>query len=126
MAILHDLLIRVKEVGGNCAAGYKVGDKIYIKAGNVDLSRTCKLCYTAMASLLPTLYAGQLGGEYYTDPEKAIMSNVKGKWYVHCPDVGNPPYRGESGGYVIFEITKLDETMAYEKGLMDRWASKVE
>lgn len=82
-----DLEITVKKIKGACDFGYKVGDKIYFNG------RTFKgeLCPTAIAAIMPTIYAMAWGAEFPWDRDRD-------KTTVGCTDINNQ---------VLFEIRRL-------------------
>jgi len=99
MPELKDLIIEVVKVEGSCAAGYKVGDKIYISGANVDLQKSTKVCYWALSSIMPLIFSMQSGIE----PSEFGFSDEKGVAYIACSDIGKPYTRG---GRVIFKVIR--------------------
>ncbi|MHA1687092.1 MAG: TIGR04076 family protein [Candidatus Heimdallarchaeaceae archaeon] len=102
MVELRDLLIEVVKVEGFCDAGHKVGDKIYIKGSNIIFEKSDKVCYWALSSLMPALFALQTGLE----PSAVGLSKEKDIAYMACSDIGEPYTKG---GRVIFKISILKE-----------------
>jgi len=91
----YEVIVRVKEVRGRCAAGYSEGDSFSIVGFRLEGS---KICIHALSSML-TLLSPFLKG---VKPELlGIGSGDLG--YVQCPDPG-PPYT--CGGTVIFELER--------------------
>lgn len=102
MVELKDLLIEVVKVEGFCDAAYKVGDKMYIKGSNINLEKSDKVCYWALSSLMPALFALQTGLE----PSGVGLSKEKNVAYMACSDIGEPYTKG---GRVIFKISVLSK-----------------
>ena len=97
MQELKELIIKVKEVAGSCAAGYKVGDTIVVLGPCIDLERSNIVCFWALSSLMPALFALQLGH----DPKSLGLSSKSGVCYLRCSDIGKPY---TPGGNVMFEV----------------------
>lgn len=100
MVTVKDVLMKVVKVEGVCEAGYKVGDKIYIHGCNIDLEKSDKVCYWALSSLMPALFAIQAGLE----PSEVGLSKEKNVAYMACSDIGEPY---TLGGRVIFKIAPV-------------------
>jgi uncharacterized repeat protein (TIGR04076 family) len=95
------LVIRVKEIKGECAVHSK-GDRIVIDGAEIDLEKTDRICIHALAPILHYAVALREG----IDPEKLGLTK-KGKLaYIHCPDPGKPY---TDGGEVIFEVERVED-----------------
>ncbi len=89
----HKLVITVKEVRGNCEAGFKVGDRIVFIGDNVIKGEVkCLYGINAIWALLHTLgYGGKI-------PESSPLYNRRNDTYLGCcPDPTN---------LVVFEIKR--------------------
>ena len=88
------LRVRVVEVRGYCAAGYKPGDTFvidgFVVRGGVPV------CIHALSAMM-TLASPMLKGV----PAEKLGIGEGRKGYVQCPDPG-PPYT--DGGSVVFEL----------------------
>jgi len=56
----YTLTVTVKEIKGKCDVGHKVGDKIIFDGLRVR----GKMCFSALATLMPTLYAFSWGSQF--------------------------------------------------------------
>ena len=96
---LYELVIEVVEVRGNCAAGYRPGDRIIVKGFYIDPELSTRICIHALISMSTILqllshgYSARELGIGYSDDEA----------YVQCPDPGRPY---TSGGRVIFKLVR--------------------
>jgi uncharacterized repeat protein (TIGR04076 family) len=78
--------VTVKSQRGKCGFGHKVGDKIIFDGRTVRGD----ICYSALAVLLPKVYAMRYGADFPWAEEKDVIFNA-------CPDGENP---------VVFEIRR--------------------
>ena len=78
--------VAVKSQKGKCHFGHKVGDKIIFNG------RTIKgpICYSALAAILPRIYAMRFNAEFPWEEDKNVVYGV-------CLDHENP---------VVFEIRR--------------------
>jgi uncharacterized repeat protein (TIGR04076 family) len=78
--------VTVKSQKGKCHFGHKVGDKIIFNG------RTIKgpICYSALAAILPRIYAMRFNAEFPWEEDKNVVYGV-------CLDHKNP---------VVFEIRR--------------------
>jgi uncharacterized repeat protein (TIGR04076 family) len=90
----YEVVVRVKEVRGRCAAGYSEGDSFSIIGFCIE-GRVCIHALSSMLTLLSPFLKG-IKAELL-----GIGSGDLG--YVQCPDPG-PPYT--CGGTVIFELER--------------------
>jgi len=92
-----DLVIRVKEIKGNCPV-HEVGDTFKLEDGYRLVSGK-PLCMHALASLLPHYNAIR-----FADPGRWGAAGKTGanKAYFQCLD----PFEYTGGGTVIFEISR--------------------
>ena len=81
--------VTVKSQKGICAFGHKVGDKIIFDGKSIKGN----ICYSALMTLLPKIYAMRYGAEFPWAENKDIIHNA-------CPDPENP---------VVFEIRRIRE-----------------
>jgi len=81
--------VTVKSQKGICAFGHKVGDKIIFDGKSIKGN----ICYSALMTLLPKIYAMRYGAEFPWAENKDITYNA-------CPDPENP---------VVFEIRRIRE-----------------
>ncbi len=79
--------VTVKEVKGKCAFGNKVGDKIIFDGEQIK----GKVCYSALMTLLPKVFAMRYGAEFPWAKNKDVIENA-------CPDAENP---------VVYEIKRI-------------------
>ena len=79
----------VKSQKGICAFGHKVGDKIIFDGKSIKGD----ICYSALMTLLPKIYAMRYGAEFPWAENKDIIHNA-------CPNPENP---------VVFEIRRIRE-----------------
>ncbi len=70
--------MEVKEVKGECAAGYKVGDKLVIEEPSIISSESSNVCLYALGALLPYLTA-----LYRDTPEEDWINQID---ELQCPD----------------------------------------
>ena len=82
----YSVIVTVKEIRGKCALGHKVGDKIIFDGLRVK----GKMCFSALATLMPTVYAFAWGAEFPWDRNKDVTT-------VPCPDETNQ---------VLFELKR--------------------
>ena len=94
------LVVRVKEVKGNCPV-YKAGDEIIIQDGyRIDTNAsTDYICMHALAALMPHYNALRFrkGADFGLAKDGDAA-------YVQCLD----PYEYTGGGTAVFEITRED------------------
>ena len=81
--------VTVKSQKGICAFGHKVGDRIIFDGKSIKGD----ICYSALMTLLPKIYAMRYGAEFPWAENKDIIHNA-------CPDPENP---------VVFEIRRVRE-----------------
>ncbi len=93
-----DLVVKVKEVKGNCPV-YQSGDVIFIRNGYVlDPARSSHVCMHSLASLMPYYVALSKG----VHPKDLGLSGPNPDCaYVQCLD----PCDITGGGTVVFEIS---------------------
>jgi len=94
---VYRLILEVKDVKGNCAAGYKVGDVIVVEEGSIISRRSSNVCLYALGALLPYLTAA------YRRTSKDDWINVVEE--LQCPDPVNT---------VVFKVIR--EKMRRRKG----------
>lgn len=94
---MNKLIIKVKEIKGNCAV-YKGNEQIVIDGPGINLEETDKICIHALAPILHYAVALREG----VDPVKLGLAKKGDKAYVQCVDPGEPY---TNGGTVIFEIS---------------------
>jgi len=94
-----DLVIKVKEIKGNCPV-YKPGDTFKLEDGYRLVTKKT-LCMHSLASLLPHHNALRV-----SEPDKWGLAGKddKTKAYVQCLDASSYT----DGGTVIFEISRID------------------
>jgi len=80
--------VTVKSQKGMCVFGHKVGDKIVFDGKSIKGD----ICYSALMTLLPKVYAMRYGAEFPWAENKDAIYNA-------CPDPENP---------VVFE-TRIKE-----------------
>ena len=83
----YNIEVTVKSVKGKCSFGCKVGDKIHFDGRTVKGA----ICYSALMTILPKVYAMRYGAEFPWAKNKDIIVNA-------CPDPENP---------VLFEIKRI-------------------
>lgn len=80
----------VKSQKGNCAFGHKVGDRIVFDGRSVK----GEICYSALMTLLPKVYAMRYGVKFpWSEGDGDVIANA-------CPDPDNP---------VVFKIRRVKE-----------------
>ena len=94
----RDLVIRVKEIKGNCPL-FKVGDSFYINNGHILVSKD-PLCMHSLACILPYYVALSRGV-----PPEGLRIGKDSKAYLQCLD----PCEYTGGGTVIFEVVVKEE-----------------
>jgi uncharacterized repeat protein (TIGR04076 family) len=84
-----NVVAKVIQQEGHCAAGHQVGDEIFFDGETVQ----GKVCISALYSFLPKVYAMRYGAEFpwLEDPDVSTHA---------CPDAWNP---------VVFEIRRVRE-----------------
>ena len=107
---LKDVVVTVERVEGKCVV-YKGGERIYFRGPEIDLSKSDRICYHALTSILHYINAFRInadcGREFgLSKPE------MRGVGYVSCLDPG-PPYT--NGGRAIFRIEAVESTDVVEK-----------
>lgn len=93
-----DLIITVKKVSGQCAAGLVPGNKIVLRGARISMEESDAICGFAFANIYPVVFAARLGHDL---KDLGLSERV-----VQCIDPG-PPYG--QGGTVLFEIKALRE-----------------
>jgi uncharacterized repeat protein (TIGR04076 family) len=83
------MLIEVVKAKGNCAYGYKVGDKFEVNG----LKCIPEFCGAAYHTAFPALFALNFGAKFF------FMNNPNTIDTVTCPD----------GGNIVFKVTRLEE-----------------
>jgi len=76
----------VKKIKGKCSHGYKVGDKIIFDGLNIK----GRVCPSALATIVPTIYAFMWGAEFPWDENRDVTD-------VPCVDSKNQ---------VVFELKR--------------------
>jgi uncharacterized repeat protein (TIGR04076 family) len=94
---VYKLILEVKEVKGDCAAGYKTGDRIVIEGGSIISRRSSNVCLYALGALLPYLTVA-----YRKTPKDDWINMVE---ELQCPDSVNT---------VVFKVVR--EKMRGRKG----------
>ena len=79
--------VTVKSQKGTCAFGHKVRDKIIFDGKSIKGD----ICYSALMTLLPKIFAMCYGAEFPWAENKNVIYNA-------CPDPENP---------VVFEIRRI-------------------
>jgi uncharacterized repeat protein (TIGR04076 family) len=89
----YKVILEVKNVKGECAAGYKAGDKIVLDGFLINTKESCNVCLYAMGALLPylTVLHRETSEEDWINQIKALQ----------CPDPSNT---------VIFTIRREKST----------------
>lgn len=82
----YSVKVTVKKIKGNCPLGHKVGDEIIFDGVRVK----GKICFSALATLMPTIYAFAWGAEFPWDENEDVT-------VLPCPDETNQ---------VIFELKR--------------------
>ncbi len=95
-----NLIIKVKEVKGNCPV-YRKNDSFILKDGYKLVSKI-PLCMHSLASIMPFYNALRISG-----PESAGIAgkNDKNLGYLQCPDACSYT----DGGTAVFEISREDQ-----------------
>ena len=75
---MYRVVLEVKEVKGECAAGYKVGDKLVIEEPSIISSESSNVCLYALGALLPYITA-----LYRDTPAEDWINQVE---ELQCPD----------------------------------------
>lgn len=91
--------IVVKEVRGQCAAGYKDGDTIIAERFYIIPQESAKICLHAL-SAMQTILSAFLHG---TSARELGIGEKDDVGYLQCPDPGPPLTKG---GTVIFELKR--------------------
>lgn len=78
---MYRIVLQVKEVKGDCSAGYRVGDKIVVERGSIVSEKSSNVCLYAIGALLPYLTVA-----YRKVPEDDWI-NLIGT--LQCPDPVN-------------------------------------
>jgi uncharacterized repeat protein (TIGR04076 family) len=95
-----NLIIKVKEVKGNCPV-YRQNDSFILKDGYKLVSKI-PLCMHSLSSIMPFYNALRISG-----PDSIGIAGKKDKKlaYLQCPDVCSYT----NGGTAVFEISKEDK-----------------
>lgn len=93
---MNKLVIKVKEIKGNCVV-FKKGDRIVIDGAKIDLDKTDALCIHALPSILHYALALKEGASSV----KLGLSKREDRAYIQC---ANPWKPYTDGGTVIFEF----------------------
>ncbi len=91
--------VRVKEVRGYCALGYKPGDEFIVEKYFIRANQKIPICLHALNGII-TLLILMLKGY---SAKKLGIGETDDIGYVQCPDPGKPY---TSGGTVIFELKR--------------------
>ena len=75
---LHDLVVVVEKIDGNCTCAMSVGDCFYLKGGKLSLPESKDFCLYALQSTIPLLPAKQRIGH----PADWMETDSR----VACPD----------------------------------------
>lgn len=78
---MYRIILQVKEVKGDCAAGYKVGDRIVVEGGSIISEKSSNVCLYAIGALLPYLTVA-----YRKVPKDDWINLVE---VLQCPDPVN-------------------------------------
>lgn len=90
------VIIRVKEIQGNCPV-YRVGDKIVIQQGyQLNCSESATVCMHSLASVMPYSAALSRG----VSPAELGIADKEGEVHLQCLD----PAAHTGVGTVIFQI----------------------
>ncbi len=92
------LEINVHEIKGHCPV-HRVGDRIVVEMGEIDMDKTDNLCTHALGSLLH--YTTAL--EHDVSPVELGLAAEGNAAFIQCPDPC-APYT--SGGTVVFRCEK--------------------
>ncbi len=95
----YRVTVRVVEVRGYCAAGYKPGDEFVCEWFYVKPNQELRLCLHALNSMMTVLTALLKG---YSARDLGI-GEEDDIGYVQCPDPGKPYTRG---GTIVFELRR--------------------
>ena len=95
---MKKLIIRVKEIKGNCPV-FSGKEKIVIEGAEINLKETDKICIHALVPMLHYAIALREG----VTPSKLGLAKDGKKAYIQCVDPGEPY---TNGGTVIFEIDR--------------------
>ena len=87
MEDFYEIVATVKQAKGHCAAGHKVGDKVVFKHKSMDGN----ICFGALSSMIPKVYAMRYGANLPWLENKDVATHA-------CPDPENP---------VIFELRRI-------------------
>lgn len=79
--------VTVKSQDGTCHFGHKVGDKIVFNGRTIK----GRICYSALTTLLPRIYAIRFNAEFPWEKDQNAVYGV-------CPDHEN---------HVVFEIRRI-------------------
>lgn len=96
----YHVRVRVEEVRGFCAVGYKVGDCFDIEWFYVKPRQDVKICLHALNSML-TLLMPFLKG---VSARELGIGKKDDIGHIQCPDPGKPY---TDGGTVIFEVRRV-------------------
>jgi len=88
---VYRVILQVKDVKGNCAAGYKIGDRIVIEEGSIISEKSSNVCLYAIGALLPYLTVA-----YRKVPEDDWINLVE---VLQCPDPINT---------VVFRVLRVE------------------
>ena len=92
MEDFYEILVTVKKVKGHCAAEHKVGDKVVFKGKSID----GEICFGALCSMIPKVYAMRYGAGLPWLKDKDVATHA-------CPDFKNP---------VVFELRRTKNDTA--------------
>lgn len=87
MSEVYDVVVKIKEINGNCAAGHKVGNEIIFSKFNI----TGFMCPYALHAAFPYILVLMFGGALPWEANKDMS-------VIQCPDSDNP---------VILEMTRI-------------------
>jgi uncharacterized repeat protein (TIGR04076 family) len=98
----YKVLVKVKEVKGQCDSGFKEGMQFVVAGPAVLLAESHRVCATALMGLYPFIKALQYGAK----PKE--MGFTDGKVVLQCPDPGPQVTGSPTTGCVVFELTQVD------------------
>lgn len=105
---IYEVEVEVVEVRGNCAAGYKPGDRFRIRGFYIDPRensiRICIHALTGMVALLSPFIHG-------VSAKLLGIGDKDDEGYVQCPDPGKPY---TCGATVVFKVRRLKKLVFRE------------
>ncbi len=96
---MYDVEVKVEEVRGKCAAGYKKGDRFFVRGFYIEPKEGARICIHALTGMM-SLLSPFIHGVSAKDLGIGDRDDVG---FLQCPDPGKPY---TCGGTVVFRLSR--------------------